>query len=334
MSCVRLLDNSGQFNDVDMEVVASMLFMIRIWIHCENAFVLHTLRDKAPLAPRSLAAVCSWAACFFRRYAEEHIQKTGVAIETQGFTFITSGRKRESLTVRAAWDCRRARWCWLCTSFLVLLEWASFRKHSRHDKCIVIHWRREFTEFSIHMKPQHRQRSMQNIPSANLRRSPAPLLTCHSAAAAVWRRCKWRHAAYEMPWETPASLFALFPSAESLRCRPAVIRVMEMNNIFAAQDCGAEGLSPVYRKGLERAQRAGAPPLVQRSAVANCSFVLFSLQVVLSHAVFSSLSHRGTLRCISTPTFGLFLSSKVSPVSWSLASGVYVCRGVHTCAPD
>lgn len=36
------------------------------------------------------------------RYVEEHIQKTGVAIETQGFTFITSGRKRESLTVRKA----------------------------------------------------------------------------------------------------------------------------------------------------------------------------------------------------------------------------------------
>ena len=27
------------------------------------------------------------------------MQKTGVAIETQGFTFVTSGRKRESLTV-------------------------------------------------------------------------------------------------------------------------------------------------------------------------------------------------------------------------------------------
>ena len=33
------------------------------------------------------------------RYIEEHVQKTGVAIETQGFTFVTSGRKRESLTV-------------------------------------------------------------------------------------------------------------------------------------------------------------------------------------------------------------------------------------------
>ena len=33
------------------------------------------------------------------RYIEEHVQRTGVAIETQGFTFVTSGKKRESLTV-------------------------------------------------------------------------------------------------------------------------------------------------------------------------------------------------------------------------------------------
>ena len=39
-------------------------------------------------------------ALFVNRYVEEHVQKTGVAIETQGFTFVTSGRKRESLTVR------------------------------------------------------------------------------------------------------------------------------------------------------------------------------------------------------------------------------------------
>ena len=33
------------------------------------------------------------------RYIEEHVLKTGVAIETQGFAFVTSGKKRESLTV-------------------------------------------------------------------------------------------------------------------------------------------------------------------------------------------------------------------------------------------
>ena len=34
---------------------------------------------------------------FVNWYVEEHIQKTGVAIETQGFTIVTSGKKRESL---------------------------------------------------------------------------------------------------------------------------------------------------------------------------------------------------------------------------------------------
>ena len=34
-----------------------------------------------------------------QRYIEEHVQKTAVAIETQGFTLVTSGKRRESLTV-------------------------------------------------------------------------------------------------------------------------------------------------------------------------------------------------------------------------------------------
>lgn len=70
------------------------------------------------------------------------------------------------------------------------------------------------------------------------------------------------------------------PSSVSLQSRPAVIRLMEMNNIFAAQDCGAEGLSPVYRKGLGRAQRAVAAPLVQHWAVLY--FSLFRLFHTLS----------------------------------------------------
>uniref|UniRef100_A0A3Q0RDI5 Si:ch211-11k18.4 n=1 Tax=Amphilophus citrinellus TaxID=61819 RepID=A0A3Q0RDI5_AMPCI len=37
----------------------------------------------------------------FINYVEEHIQRTGVAIETQGFSFVTNGRKRESLTGNA-----------------------------------------------------------------------------------------------------------------------------------------------------------------------------------------------------------------------------------------
>ncbi|XP_064180659.1 uncharacterized protein LOC135249206 isoform X2 [Anguilla rostrata] len=38
---------------------------------------------------------------FINWYVDEHIQRTGVAIETQGFSFVTSGRKRESLTGKA-----------------------------------------------------------------------------------------------------------------------------------------------------------------------------------------------------------------------------------------
>jgi len=38
---------------------------------------------------------------FINWYIEEHVQRTGVAIETQGFTFVTSGKKRESLTGNA-----------------------------------------------------------------------------------------------------------------------------------------------------------------------------------------------------------------------------------------
>lgn len=38
---------------------------------------------------------------FINWYIEEHVQRTGVAIETQGFTLITSGKKRESLTGNA-----------------------------------------------------------------------------------------------------------------------------------------------------------------------------------------------------------------------------------------
>nr|XP_055050184.1 uncharacterized protein si:ch211-11k18.4 [Misgurnus anguillicaudatus] len=38
---------------------------------------------------------------FINWYVEEHIQRTGVAIETQGFSLVTSGRKRESLTGNA-----------------------------------------------------------------------------------------------------------------------------------------------------------------------------------------------------------------------------------------
>ena len=59
------------------------------------------------LAPRKKISVLmignhsAGKSSFINWYVEEHVQKTGVAIETQGFSFITSGRKRESLTGNA-----------------------------------------------------------------------------------------------------------------------------------------------------------------------------------------------------------------------------------------
>ncbi|XP_070572030.1 uncharacterized protein [Ptychodera flava] len=59
------------------------------------------------LAPRKKISVLlignhsAGKSSFINWYIEEHVQRTGVAIETQGFTFVTSGRKRESLTGNA-----------------------------------------------------------------------------------------------------------------------------------------------------------------------------------------------------------------------------------------
>ncbi|XP_072909020.1 uncharacterized protein [Hemitrygon akajei] len=63
--------------------------------------------DLGLLAPRKKIIVMlmgnhsAGKSSFINWYIEEHIQKTGVATETQGFTFITSGKKRESLTGKA-----------------------------------------------------------------------------------------------------------------------------------------------------------------------------------------------------------------------------------------
>ncbi|XP_028396590.1 uncharacterized protein LOC114520504 [Dendronephthya gigantea] len=63
--------------------------------------------DLSLLAPRKKITVLlignhsAGKSSFVNWYVEEHVQKTGVAIETQGFTFVTSGRKRESLTGQA-----------------------------------------------------------------------------------------------------------------------------------------------------------------------------------------------------------------------------------------
>jgi len=59
------------------------------------------------LAPRKKVTVMiignhsAGKSSFINWYIEEHVQRAGVAIETQGFTIVTTGRKRESLTGNA-----------------------------------------------------------------------------------------------------------------------------------------------------------------------------------------------------------------------------------------
>ncbi|XP_010875035.1 uncharacterized protein si:dkey-98f17.5 [Esox lucius] len=79
-----------------------------IYINSENGLVkIASSLDLTLLPPRKKITVMimgnhsAGKSSFINWYVEEHIQKTGVAIETQGFTFITSGRKRESLTGNA-----------------------------------------------------------------------------------------------------------------------------------------------------------------------------------------------------------------------------------------
>ncbi|XP_072024603.1 uncharacterized protein [Amphiura filiformis] len=87
----------------------------RILKECHSLYIdeergLVTIAEKQGLrllAPRKKISVLlignhsAGKSSFINWYIEEHVQRTGVAIETQGFTFVTSGRKRESLTGNA-----------------------------------------------------------------------------------------------------------------------------------------------------------------------------------------------------------------------------------------
>ncbi|GFS02479.1 hypothetical protein ElyMa_001124400 [Elysia marginata] len=82
-----------------------MMFLIKIimmtWITKNDAFSNENrLRPQVTCYLPDVNRVCL-CVCIFSRYVEEHVQRTGVAIETQGFTVVTSGRKRESLTGNA-----------------------------------------------------------------------------------------------------------------------------------------------------------------------------------------------------------------------------------------
>lgn len=79
-------------------------------LYTDNEHGLVTIADSLGLqllAPRKKITIMlignhsAGKSSFINWYIEEHVQRTGVAIETQGFSFVTSGKKRESLTGNA-----------------------------------------------------------------------------------------------------------------------------------------------------------------------------------------------------------------------------------------
>nr|XP_002131924.3 uncharacterized protein LOC100182022 isoform X1 [Ciona intestinalis]XP_009862467.1 uncharacterized protein LOC100182022 isoform X2 [Ciona intestinalis] len=62
---------------------------------------IHLLAPRKKITVLLIGNHSAGKSSFINWYVEEHIQRTGVAIETQGFTIVTSGRKRESLTGNA-----------------------------------------------------------------------------------------------------------------------------------------------------------------------------------------------------------------------------------------
>jgi len=79
-----------------------------LYIDPENGLVnIAESLDLKLLAPRKKITIMlignhsAGKSSFINWYIEEHVQRTGVAIETQGFSFVTSGRRRESLTGNA-----------------------------------------------------------------------------------------------------------------------------------------------------------------------------------------------------------------------------------------
>ncbi|XP_032898543.1 uncharacterized protein LOC116986884 [Amblyraja radiata] len=70
-------------------------------VHIASQLGLSLLAPRKKITIMLMGNHSAGKSSFINWYIEEHIQKTGVATETQGFTFITSGKKRESLTGKA-----------------------------------------------------------------------------------------------------------------------------------------------------------------------------------------------------------------------------------------
>lgn len=62
---------------------------------------LHLLTPRRKINVILIGNHSAGKSTFINWYIQEQVQKTGVAIETQGFTLITNGKKRESLTGKA-----------------------------------------------------------------------------------------------------------------------------------------------------------------------------------------------------------------------------------------
>merc|ERR550539_2221887 len=80
----------------------------QLYMDADNGLVqIASNLDFTLLAPRKKITIMlignhsAGKSSFINWYIEEHVQRTGVAIETQGFSFVTSGKKRESLTGNA-----------------------------------------------------------------------------------------------------------------------------------------------------------------------------------------------------------------------------------------
>lgn len=62
---------------------------------------IHLLAPRKKITVMLIGNHSAGKSTFINWYIEDTVQRTGVAIETQGFTIVTSGRKRESLTGNA-----------------------------------------------------------------------------------------------------------------------------------------------------------------------------------------------------------------------------------------
>ena len=66
-------------------------------IHIAESVGIQLLEPRKKIIVMLMGNHSAGKSSFVNWYVEEHVQRTGVAIETQGFTIVTSGKKRESL---------------------------------------------------------------------------------------------------------------------------------------------------------------------------------------------------------------------------------------------